>query len=138
MFIGSKSDSTVFDVFKIGLENLIREMGMPTAVTFTTANATMVAKAPDLTKRVDLLKVTFDLRDGVNMEEIDAALKETNIQCRVERKNGKCTITVPPPSCARSSIWPIDGVIERHVPRFRSMTWPRATSSCGLQHQRAH
>ncbi|MBX3180430.1 MAG: PilT/PilU family type 4a pilus ATPase [Candidatus Hydrogenedentes bacterium] len=125
MFIGSKSDSTVFDVFKIGLENLIREMGMPTAVTFTTANATMVAKAPDLTRRVDVLKVTFDLRDGVNMEEIDAALKETNIQCRVERKNGKCTITVPPFELRQvKHLAPIDGVIERYVAEsLRSMTW---------------
>jgi len=68
MFIGSKSDSTVFDVFKIGLENLIREMGMPTAVTFTTEGASMTAKAVDLTKRVDLLKVTFKLKEGTTGE----------------------------------------------------------------------
>ena len=96
MFIGSKSDSTVFDVFKIGLENLILQMGMPTAVNYKAGDSTMVAKAPDITKRVDLLRITFPLREGATAEAVSTAIATTNIQCRVEEKDGRCTITVPP------------------------------------------
>lgn len=125
MFIGSKSDSTVFDVFRIGLENLIREMGMPTAVTFTTEGATMVAKAPDMTKRVDLLKVTFKMKDGSALESVEADLKGTNIQCRVEVKGGMCTITLPPFELRQvKHLAPIDGVVEKYIASsLRSMTW---------------
>jgi len=125
MFIGSKSDSTIFDVFKIGLENLIREMGMPTAVTFTMAEASMIAKAADLTKRVDVLKVSFKTKDGSTSEEIDAALKETNIQCRLELKEGQCTITVPPFELRQvKHLAPIDAVVEKYIDSsLRSMTW---------------
>ena len=125
MFIGSKSDSTVFDVFKIGLENLIREMGMPTAVTFTTEGASMTAKAVDLTKRVDLLKVTFKLKEGTTAESVDAELKETNIQCRVEGKNGTCTITLPPFELRQvKHLAPVDGAVEKCIASsLRSMTW---------------
>lgn len=125
MFIGSKSDSTVFDVFKIGLENLIHQMGMPTAVTFSTENATMVAKAPEMTKRVDVLKVTFSVKADATQEAIDEALKKTNIQCRVELKEGKCTITVPPFELRQTKhLGPIDSVIEEFiVASLRSMTW---------------
>lgn len=125
MFIGSKSDSTIFDVFKIGLENLIHEMGMPTAITFTTGDTVMTAKAPDLTKRVDVLRVSFTVRADATLEAINAALKETNIKCRVEFKEGKCTITVPPFELRQTKhLAPIDGVVDAFIAEsLRSMTW---------------
>ena len=125
MFIGSKSDSTVFDVFKIGLENLILQMGMPTAVTFKTDNAVMIAKAPDMTKRIDVLKVTFTMREDATAEAVNAALAATNIVCRVEAKDGKCTITVPPFELRQTKhLAPIDTVVEQFiVESLRSMTW---------------
>ena len=125
MFIGSKSDSTVFDVFKIGLENLILQMGMPTGVTFKTDNATMIAKAPDMTKRIDVLKVTFNMRDGATADAVNAALVATNIVCRVEARDGKCTITVPPFELRQTKhLAPIDTVVEQFiVESLRSMTW---------------
>lgn len=125
MFIGSKSTSTVFDIFRIGLENLIREMGMPAAVTFSAGDARMTAKAPDLTKRVDVLKIIFPVKEDTTAEAVEEALQETSIQCRVDLRDGKCTITVPPFELRQvKHLAPIDGVVEQFVAAsLRSMTW---------------
>jgi len=125
MFIGSKTDSTVFDVFKIGLESLIREMGMPTALKFKTNIAVMTVKAADMTKRVDNLQIKFQVKEGTTLEAIKAKVEETRIQCHVDLKEGKCNITVPPFELTQTPrLTPIDGVVEAFiVESLRSITW---------------
>jgi len=125
MFIGSKTDSTVFDVFKIGLESLIREMGMPTELKFTTKAAVMTAKATDFTKRVDTLQIRFKVKEGTAIGDIKARIEETRIQCHVELKEGKCSITVPPFELGQvPRLAPIDTAIEQFLPEsLRSLTW---------------
>lgn len=125
MFIGSKTDSTVFDVFKIGIESLVREMGMPTALKFKTDIAVMTVKAADMTKRVDNLQIKFQVKEGTTLEAIKAKVDETRIQCHVDLKEGKCNITVPPFEMAQvPRLAPIDGVVEAFiVESLRSITW---------------
>ncbi len=125
MFIGSKTDSTIFNVFEIGLESLIREMGMPTAVKFAAGKTTMTAKAADIMKRVDQLQVKFKVKEDATLEAIRASLEETRIQCRAELKEGKCTITVPPFEVSQvPRLAAIDAVIETYISEsLRSMTW---------------
>lgn len=131
MFIGSKSDSTIFDVFKIGLESLIREMGMPTELLFSTDIAEMTAKAADMNKRIDFLQIRFAPKEGTTLEEIKAKIDETRIQCRVELKEGKILIIVPPfelSQIPRLSV--IDGVIESFLAEsLRSLTWTLTAQS---------
>jgi twitching motility protein PilT len=125
MFIGSKTNSTVFDVFNIGLTSLIREMGMPTALKFSTNLAIMTVKAAEITKRVDNLQIKFKVKEGTTEEAVSAALEETRIQCHVELKDGKCSITAPPFELSQiPRLAPIDTVVESFIQEsLRSMTW---------------
>lgn len=125
MFIGSKTDSTLFDVFKIGLESLVREMGMPTEIKFVTKLAVMTAKAEDMLKRVDNLQIRFKVKEGTTLEDVKAEIEATRIQCHVELKEGKCTIYVPPFELSQvPRLAPIDEVIEGFLPEsLRSLTW---------------
>ena len=125
MFIGSKTTSTIFDVFKIGLESLIREMGMPTELTYSTKIAVMTAKAADITKRVDHLKIRFIVKEGTTVEAVKAKLEGTRIQCHVDLKEGKCVITVPPFDLTQvPRLAPVDAVVEEFIAEsLRSTTW---------------
>jgi hypothetical protein len=57
MFIGSNSKSTVLDVFRTGVKELIRQVGHPTEVKCTTTNAEVIARSADFGSRVDVLRV---------------------------------------------------------------------------------
>ncbi|MBI2425104.1 MAG: PilT/PilU family type 4a pilus ATPase [Candidatus Hydrogenedentes bacterium] len=126
MLIGSLTDSTVFDVYKVGLEALINEMGLPEEIQYKSGNARMYSKGTDLKKRIDLLHVFFLARPGVTAGELKIALEATKITCRVDaQEEGWFRITVPPFELRQiPQLAPIDKVIEAHaIETLRSQTW---------------
>jgi len=125
MFIGSTSTTTIIDTFRIGLKEVVRENGTPEEVHFKTSGCTIVAKAPDLTKRVDFMQIIFKLRDGASPEEIHAAMKATQVGGRVKVDDGMCRITIPPFEWRQvPQLLPVDKVVEQFAAQStRSRTW---------------
>jgi hypothetical protein len=48
MFIGSQSTSTILDILRIGLHEVIRATGIPSEVKISTEGCSLVAKSSDL------------------------------------------------------------------------------------------
>jgi len=125
MFIGTKSNSTILEVFRIGISELVRMTGLPEAVDFRTRNCQMTARAADFMKRVDRLVVEFPLKEGVDPNQVRGALDELKLGARVEFADGKCSLTLPPfewrqfPRAAA-----VDKIVETfNVASLRSQSW---------------
>jgi len=125
VFIGSKSSNTVFDVFRIGLTELIRQVGMPKEVHLTTRNCEMSAKGADLGKRVDVLRISFPLRPGTDPHQLSSALEATRVSGRIQANNGACTLTLPPFGWRQlPHLAPVDKVVgDFIVHSLRSQSW---------------
>ncbi len=125
MFIGSQSTSTILDVFRIGLHEVVRQCGTPSEVRFRTDHATIHAKAPDLTRRVDLMQITFDAKPEATPDALTNALKATQIGGRVRLEDGRCVLTVPPFEWRQlAQLLPLDRLVETYVAQtLRSQTW---------------
>ena len=125
MYIGSKSDSTLLQIFKIGLEELIRSMGLPAELRYVTQGCEMFAQAEDFQKRVDLLRIVFPMKEGASPQTMSDTLSEAKIVCRVQSKDGVCTLTVPPFELRHiPKLKVIDEVVEANALRsLRSQTW---------------
>lgn len=96
MFIGSQSNSTILDVFRIGMHEVIRQCGNPSEVHFKAPGCSIHAKAADLSKRVDYMMVSFIMRDNANQDEINEAMKISQIGGRVKFEDNICRLTAPP------------------------------------------
>lgn len=95
MLIGSKSTDTILDVFKVGFHELMREVGLPEEIRFNTRGIEIIAKAPNLSKRIDQFRINFTYRADVDAEQIVAASQKLPFAVLVQPHNGSCTITLP-------------------------------------------
>jgi len=93
MFIGSKSTSTVLDVFKIGLEELIRQTGMPEEIRYKARDCEMIARSTDFTKRIDDLRIVFPLKAGADPDALQAAMQQSGIGGRAIFGKSRSTAT---------------------------------------------
>jgi twitching motility protein PilT len=137
MFIGSQANSTIIDIFKVGMQELIRESGPPAEVRYKAPGCTIHAKATDLSKRVDFMQIIFTLRDGVTPEEVQKAGEDTKLGIRVKVEDGTCKITIPPFEWRQLNVLaPVDKVLESFAKKtMRSQTWTlkaEAYSSTGF------
>lgn len=125
MFIGSQSSSTILDVFRTGMHEVIRQCGTPAEVHFKTQGCAIYAKGSDLSKRVNQMVVSFVLREGVNAEEVDAAMKASQIGGRVKMEDGICRLTAPPFEWRQlAQLLPLDKMVESFAKEtMRSKTW---------------
>ena len=125
MFIGSQSNSTLMDVFRIGIHEVLRQCGTPSEVRFQSEHATIHAKAPDLSKRVDLLQIVFQVKSGTTVDALNDALKATQIGGRVRLDDERCVLTVPPFEWRQlPQLLPLDRMVETYVVHtLRSQTW---------------
>ncbi len=127
MFIGSRSTSTILDIFRTGLHEVIRATGMPSEVRYRTKNCVIIAKGSNLAQRIDHMQVTFRLKEdhSAPAEELDEYLRKAQIGCRVTIEDGKCKITVPPFEWRQiQMLLPVDEVVEKYARHsMRSMTW---------------
>ncbi|MBP8128599.1 MAG: PilT/PilU family type 4a pilus ATPase [Candidatus Hydrogenedentes bacterium] len=125
MFIGSRATNTILDVFRIGLSELIRKVGLPREVVYKTPGCQIRARANDLGRRVDNMRIIFDVRDGVKQDEVIAAMEETRIGARVKFENGSCTLQVPPFEWRQlPMLAPLDKIVQNYAKHtMRSQTW---------------
>ena len=77
MLIGSQSTSSLMDVFRIGMTEVIRATGLPNEAEFQTRGCSLLVKGKDLANRIDSLRIMFTPREGVTFEEMEAAINAT-------------------------------------------------------------
>jgi len=129
MFIGSQSTSTLIDIFRIGLRELMRDVGLVCEVRFACAHCRIHAKSPDLSKSVERFQVIFPIKEDLDGNQTTAAitkaLEEAQIPCRVKVDGGICTITAPPFEWRQlAQLGPIDTQVEHYAKHsLRSQTW---------------
>ena len=125
MFIGSQSTSTILDVFETGMQATIREAGLPAELSFTSEGCKIFAKGLDLSKRIDLMQITFDVKQDTSLETLEEAMRNSQIGGRVHTTNGACRLTLPPFEWRQlKQLLPIDGIVETYAAHsMRSQTW---------------
>lgn len=125
MFIGSKSRDTLLDIFRVGYGEVSRASGLPEEVVFTARGCEIVAKAPDMSKRVDTFRITFTVRPGVSTEELAEASKQLPFSTHCTVADGSCTLILPPFEWRHlPQLTPVDDLVEKYVAHsLRSQTW---------------
>ena len=125
MLIGSKSSDTILDVFRVGIMELTRQSGLPEEAHFKARGCDMFAKASDLSKRVDSLRIVFSLKPGAKPEEIIEATKAFNFNVHLHMENGTCHLTLPPFEWRHvPHLAPVDALVENFASRsMRSESW---------------
>lgn len=125
MFIGSRANDTILDVFRIGLMELIKKVGLPREVVYKTEGCTIRARAQDLGKRIDNLRLSFDLKEGVPVEEVEAAMEASRIGGKVKLEGGTCTLFIPPFEWRQlPQLLPLDKMVMDFAAEvMRSRTW---------------
>lgn len=125
MYIGSQSKSTILDVLRIGLHEVIRATGIPSEVKINTEGCTITAKSSDLSKKVDSMQITFALKESLNPTEVSSAFEQTRIGVRSKCEDGLCKVLVPGFNWKQLPLLlPLDGVIEKlSKSSLRSRTW---------------
>ena len=131
MLIGSKSTSTIVDVFRIGLTEMIRATGLPEEATFNTEDCVIFVKGKDLGNRIDTMRVTFTMSKDTTPQKIEAAVGASKLGMRATCEDGKCTLQVPPFEWRQLPLLaPLDEIIEKHAARsMRSQTWALEVST---------
>ncbi|HOQ89964.1 MAG TPA: PilT/PilU family type 4a pilus ATPase [Candidatus Hydrogenedentes bacterium] len=127
MFIGSQSTSTLMDIFRIGMVEVIRACGLPAEVRFNTENASILAKGSDMTNRIDQMRIFFEPKPGITQEILEQALAATRINGRVklDQEQNIAKITLPPFEWRHLTMLnAIDTLVEHFCVRsLRSLTW---------------
>jgi twitching motility protein PilT len=125
MVIGTRSTSTILEVFRIGITELSREVGYPKEVIYKTDGCELHVLAEDIIKRVDSLAISFTPKEGANPKEVSAAMEPTKIPHSIEANNGTYKLTLPSFEWRQlPQLAPVDGVVEKFVPEtLRSKSW---------------
>ncbi|MCX8065700.1 MAG: PilT/PilU family type 4a pilus ATPase [Candidatus Hydrogenedentes bacterium] len=125
MYIGSQSKSTIMDVLKIGLHEVIRATGVPSEVKIENDDCVIFAKSTDLSKKVDTMQIVFCHKDSANQQEIIKAFEETRLGVRVKSEDGKTKVLVPGFNWKQLPLlMPLDVVVEKFCKHsLRSRTW---------------
>ena len=125
MFIGSQSTSTILDILRIGLHEVIRATGIPSEIKISTEGCSLVAKSSDLSKKVDSMQITFAIKESTNQNEITRAFEDTKLGVRVKHEDGLCRVITPGFNWKQLPLLlPLDSVIEKHSKSsLRSRTW---------------
>jgi len=129
MFIGSQSTSSIIDIFRIGLRELMREVGMVAEVRFSCAHCRIHAKSTDLSKNVERLQIIFPIKEDADEQATGQAiakmLEEHQISGRVKLEGSVCTMTAPPFEWRQlPQLAPLDDIVEKFARNsLRSQTW---------------
>ena len=125
MLIGSQSTSTILDVFRTGITEMIRATGLPEEAIFNTEGCKIYVKGKNIGNKIDVMRITFSLRSGASKEALDAACVNAKIGLRVQYEEEECSITVPPFEWRQLPLLaPLDGIIEQYaIKSMRSQTW---------------
>jgi twitching motility protein PilT len=125
MFIGSQTTSTLMDVFRTGMSEVIRATGLPAEVKFNCEYCAIIAKGADMANRIDMMRIIVAAKSAVSQEELDKALASTRVNGRIKFEEGMIKITLPPFEWRQiAALLPIDALIEHYAKHsLRSQTW---------------
>ena len=125
MFIGSKSTSTILEVFHTGVRELIPLVGLPEEVRCYTEGCQIHARSADLAKRVEMCQITFTTGPDATLEQITGAMDASRIGGRVRQENGSTILVLPPFEWRQlPQLLPIDTMVEQFgAQSMRSQTW---------------
>jgi twitching motility protein PilT len=125
MVIGSNSKSTIMDVFRTGVREVIRKSGLPEEVSFTTNGCEISTRSKDLGQRVDSCLINFKVKEGVDPAQMRAALESARIPHQLELSNGSCQLRLPSFEWKQiPQLLAVDQLIEANAIRsMRSMSW---------------
>jgi len=125
MVIGTRSTSTILDVFLTGMTELMRQTGVPTEVQFDTRDCQVLAKAFDMSKRVDQFRVAFTIKEGADTEQIAGMLESHGIPSQIQLNNGACAIDLPSFEWRQlPQLAAVDTIVEANaVHSLRSQSW---------------
>lgn len=131
MVIGTQSTSTLMDVLRIGITELVREVGVPSEVVYKAELCEMVVKAADMSKRIDTLRINFTTKAGVSAEQVSAALQAARIPSQVTLNNGSCNLALPSFEWRQlGQLLPVDKVVEDNAAAtLRSSSWQVTVNS---------
>ena len=131
MFIGSQTTSTLLDVFRTGLTEVIRATGLPAEVKFNCEYCSIIAKGADMSNRIDMMRIILMAKNAVPQEELDKALTSTRVNGRIKYEEGLIKITLPPFEWRQlPALLPVDALVEHYCKHsLRSQTWELAVES---------
>ncbi len=125
LVIGTNSQSTIFDVFRTGVHEVIRKMGLPVELAFKADHTEMVARSKEFGKRVDYYRIDFPVKDGVDADAIRTRLEALRIPNQVKVAEGRCSLTLPPFEWKQlNQLAPVDNVVQESAAHtLRSRSW---------------
>jgi len=126
MFIGTKSTTTLMEVFRTGVSETIRESGLPEDISYKTVDCEIQARGADMGRQVDVLRIAFRTRNGADADTIGRALQAANVPgAQVQTSNGTAAITFHGLDWRQlQQYMAVDQVVEQFVARtLRSQSW---------------
>ena len=125
LVIGTNSKSTIFDVFRIGVREIVRMQGHPEELELTTKNCSVFARAKDIDKKVDFTRIEFAVKEGFDPAAMQSLLQGKNIPNNITFKDGICLLTLPSFEWRQiGQLTPVDAAIEENcVKSIRSQSW---------------
>jgi twitching motility protein PilT len=125
MFIGTKTSTSLLEVFRIGMTETVREAGMPDEISYKTTDCEIQARGADMAKQVDVLRIAFRTGNGADADAISQALSAVNIDAQVQASNGMAAITLTNMDWRQLQHYMVmDQVVEKFVARsLRSQSW---------------
>jgi len=123
--IGTNSNSTLFDVFKTGIDEVIRKNGMPEKLTFKTPQCELTARSKEFDKKVEMLRISFGVNEDFDVDKFHSSLESSRIPNKVETHNGTCSLVLPPFEWRQmASLQPVVEAVESHAKdTLRSLSW---------------
>jgi len=131
MVIGTNSRNTIFEVFRTGVHEVVRKMGLPVEISLAADHTEMVAKSTDFGKRVEYFRIDFPVKEGTDPDQIRQRIEETRIPNQVRMIDGKCSLTLPAFEWPQMHMLePIDKVIMDFASQsIRSRSWQVSIAS---------
>jgi twitching motility protein PilT len=125
MFIGTRSTDTILDVFRVGFSELVLQSGLPEELVFHAPSCDMMVKAPDLSKRIDSLKIVFPYKKETSPDELSDAAKNLPFNVHLQVNDGLCTLTLPPFEWRHlPHLLPVDALVNTYAAKpVRSCSW---------------
>jgi twitching motility protein PilT len=125
MLLGTSSKSSIIDVIQYALTEIGRATGVPSEIRITSKYCTVAMKSPDLSKRVDIMTLTFTCKEDTTAEAVEQALVQNRVKGKVKIEDKICEITAPPFEWHQlSQLKPLQDILDKHSRRtIRSLTW---------------
>jgi len=125
MYLGSRSEDTILDIFRVGYTEMVRQAGVPEEIRYKNSRCEMLARGSDLSTRIDALRIAFPLRNGLDPKDVEAEVEAAGVAGVVRAQDGTCAITLGPFDWDELPRYaPLDKVVENAAARsLRSRSW---------------